>query len=361
MSMVGGDPWVMLLGPDACEAALRNADKAFANGPAWTFLVGPFFGRGLMFLDFEEHHLHRRIMQQAFTRDRLEGYVAPMHSAIAAGLSTWQPTATGSRPTGRSRSSPSASRPRPSWAAPSTPRPRRWTRVNKAFIACVQAAASIVRHDVPFTRWHRGHEGPAAARGVRARLPAVAAGDRLRRPALGALPHRVRQRRAVQRRRRRQPHDLPDDGGARHLDVHALGDAREARPAPGVAGALPGRGDRAARPRRRHPVAGRPRQPGGDRPGDEGEPAAARAGPGRAAQDRQGDRRARHPHPRGHLLHRRPPVQPPDAGAVDLAGDASTRSGSTPSAARTARTATPGSPSAAACTSASACSSPAPR
>src|SRR5262245_51488833 len=58
---------VVLLGPDACEQALRNKDKAFANEPAWGRIVGPFFNRGLMLLDFEEHHGHRRIMQEAFT------------------------------------------------------------------------------------------------------------------------------------------------------------------------------------------------------------------------------------------------------------------------------------------------------
>src|SRR4051812_10430527 len=69
---------VVLLGPDACEAALRNKDKAFANGPAWGRIVGPFFNRGLMLLDFEEHHAHRRIMQEAFTRDRLTAYAVRM-------------------------------------------------------------------------------------------------------------------------------------------------------------------------------------------------------------------------------------------------------------------------------------------
>ena len=45
---------------------------------------------GLMFLDFEEHHFHRRIMQEAFTRERLNGYLHPMDTicrAAAAGLS----------------------------------------------------------------------------------------------------------------------------------------------------------------------------------------------------------------------------------------------------------------------------------
>ena len=73
LHLLGRDPWLMLLGPDAQEAVLTNRDKAFANGPAWSYLVGPFFHGGLMLLDFEEHHVHRRVLQQAFTRDRLAG------------------------------------------------------------------------------------------------------------------------------------------------------------------------------------------------------------------------------------------------------------------------------------------------
>jgi len=158
MSMVGGDPWVMLLGPDACEQAMRNADKAFANGPAWTFLVGPFFGRGLMFLDFEEHHLHRRIMQQAFTRDRLEGYVAPMHSAVAAGLSHWQ-DGDGFQAYWALKDLTLGIATETFMGGAEHTSAEEMDRVNQAFIACVQAAASIVRHDVPFTRWHRGIKG----------------------------------------------------------------------------------------------------------------------------------------------------------------------------------------------------------
>ena len=43
-----GQQWVFLLGPEACEAALTNREKAFVNGPAWTRVIGPFFQRGLM-------------------------------------------------------------------------------------------------------------------------------------------------------------------------------------------------------------------------------------------------------------------------------------------------------------------------
>src|SRR5919107_2662491 len=77
-----------VLGPDACGAVLQNGDKAFVNG--WELLVGPFFHRGLMLLDGAEHKQHRRILQQAFTRERLEAYNAALHPAIARGLDTWQ-------------------------------------------------------------------------------------------------------------------------------------------------------------------------------------------------------------------------------------------------------------------------------
>ena len=95
------------------------------------------------------------------------------------------------------------------------------------------------------------------------------------------------------------------------------------------------------------------------RPGDEGVPAAARPGAGRRAPHGQGRRRRGRAHPGRHLRHRRRAVLPPDARAVDRPRRPSTPSGSRPSGARTRATASPGSPSAAACTSASACSSPA--
>jgi cytochrome P450 len=154
-----GDRWVMLLGPDACQAALTNRDKAFANGPAWTHLVGPFFRRGLMLLDFEEHHLHRRIMQEAFTRPRLKGYAAGMHPAIERGLATW-PAADASfatYPALKQLTLDVAADIFMGGAEDSSP--EEMERVNKAFIACVQAASALVRKDWPMTRWGRGHRG----------------------------------------------------------------------------------------------------------------------------------------------------------------------------------------------------------
>jgi cytochrome P450 len=163
---------VMLLGPDACEEALRNKDKAFANGPAWGQIVGPFFNRGLMLLDFEEHHAHRRIMQEAFTRDRLVAYTSAMHPAIEQGMESW-----GSDP--EFLAYPRLKQLTLDIAADifmggaaDTSRAE-MDRVNKAFIACVQAASGIVRADVPLTRWGRAYRGRKVLDGfLRHYLPA---------------------------------------------------------------------------------------------------------------------------------------------------------------------------------------------
>ena len=157
LDFVGGTATV-LLGPDACGAALQNKDKAFANGPGWGELVGPFFDRGLMLLDFEEHHRHRMMMQQAFTRDRLATYTSAMGPAIASGLDSWVP---GPQfqvyPALKALTLDLATQVFMGGAELATA--GELDRVNAAFIACVQAAAGIVRRPLPGTRWGRAMRG----------------------------------------------------------------------------------------------------------------------------------------------------------------------------------------------------------
>ena len=67
-------PAVVALGPDAAQTIYTNRNKDYSQ-KGWLPAIGPFFKRGLMLLDFDEHMYHRRIMQEAFTRTRLTGYV----------------------------------------------------------------------------------------------------------------------------------------------------------------------------------------------------------------------------------------------------------------------------------------------
>jgi cytochrome P450 len=169
-----GTRLVNVLGPDGFETVLANRDKAFANEPGWGYFIGPFFKRGVMLMDFEEHRHHRRIMQQAFKRERLVSYLETMNPTIAHGIAGW-------------RSGPGFEL---------YPAAKQLTldiatkvfvggrlgaeadRVNRAFVDCVHGGATFVRADIPGGRWHRGLEGRKLLEDYfRRRLPAKRASD----------------------------------------------------------------------------------------------------------------------------------------------------------------------------------------
>lgn len=157
-----GPTWTLLTGPDACEAALRNADKAFANGPGWGFLVGPFFDRGLMLLDFAEHHRHRLILQQAFTRPRIEGYVEQLAPAVGRGLDAWAAQASADEtflayPVLKAMTLDIATQ--IFMGGADLADDVELDALNEAFIACVQAGGALIRLNLPGTRWRRAHQG----------------------------------------------------------------------------------------------------------------------------------------------------------------------------------------------------------
>lgn len=153
-----GRPWTVLLGPDACEIALRNADKAFANAGGWGYLIGPFFDRGLMLLDFEEHHHHRRILQEAFTRDRIADYTSTLGPAIESGLDGWSTDQElKAYPALKDLTLELATQ--IFMGGADVADADELTRVNQAFMDCVQAGLGFVRANVPGTRWRRGLRG----------------------------------------------------------------------------------------------------------------------------------------------------------------------------------------------------------
>jgi cytochrome P450 len=159
-SGVPGTKVVSVTGPDGIGEVLANRDNAFLNGPGWSYFIGPFFPRGLMLLDLEEHLHHRRIMQQAFKHERLLGYLDQMNPAITRGLDRWSQLADASD-SGELRLYTEAKRLTLDIATevfvgaePGTEA----DHLNEAFVAAVVAGLSVVRADVPGGGWHRGLE-----------------------------------------------------------------------------------------------------------------------------------------------------------------------------------------------------------
>jgi cytochrome P450 len=146
-----GDRWIQVLGPDALGIVLTNRDRAFSNEQGWDPLIGPFFERGVMLMDFEEHRHHRRIMQQAFKHERLVTYLARMNPAISRGISRWHP--------GRFQLYTAAKQLTLDIATEvfvGGELGAQADRLNSAFINCVHGGQAIIRADVPGGKWHRG-------------------------------------------------------------------------------------------------------------------------------------------------------------------------------------------------------------
>jgi cytochrome P450 len=146
-------PMVIAQGPEAAETVLVNRDKAFANGPAWSYFIGPFFNRGIMLLDFSEHLHHRRIMQQAFNKARLRTYMQAMAPSIERGVEAWRP-GDGFKVYDHVKQL-TLDLATDVFMGVELDR-READRINGAFINAVRAGTAYVRFPVPGLRWHRG-------------------------------------------------------------------------------------------------------------------------------------------------------------------------------------------------------------
>ncbi len=146
-----GNNFVVLLGPDANQFVYQNRGDLFENA-AWNVLIGPFFPRGLMLLDFDEHRMHRRIMQQAFQKQALEGYLDIMNPRIAHDIGSWRESAHFEvLPAMKDMTLNVASE-----VFLGHPPGAEAERLKTAFVYLVRAGASVIRYPLPFTRWRQG-------------------------------------------------------------------------------------------------------------------------------------------------------------------------------------------------------------
>jgi cytochrome P450 len=164
---------VSATGPDATQVVLANRDKAYSQ-QGWEYFIGPFFNRGLMLLDFDEHIYHRRLMQLAFTADRLSAYMAQVGDVVAGSVSSWSPR-NGFQvyPALKQLTLDVATK---VFMASSLGGDT--TKLTKAFVATVRAGTALVRLPVPGGRWQAGLAGRKVLEDYfRRGLPAKRASD----------------------------------------------------------------------------------------------------------------------------------------------------------------------------------------
>ncbi len=146
---------INLCGPDANEFVLKDADKNFSSKLAWDTVLEELFPNGLMLRDFDNHKYHRKILQAAFKKPAMQGYVHKMNPALANGISQW--------PVGKEFSffenikalllSTGAD------LFLGVQMGKEADKVNKSFVAAVDASLAIVRLMIPGTTWYRGMKG----------------------------------------------------------------------------------------------------------------------------------------------------------------------------------------------------------
>lgn len=147
---------VTVTGPEALQEVWLDKNKVFSSERGWHPVIGPFFHRGLMLLDFDEHMFHRRIMQQAFTRPRLDGYMALSRPLVSGILATWAP----------GEQVPVFDHTKDLLLAMASqvfvgepPDSSTATDLSRAFDDAVRGAQAVVRQPVPGGLWARGLRG----------------------------------------------------------------------------------------------------------------------------------------------------------------------------------------------------------
>lgn len=165
---------VMVAGPEATEEVLADRDKVYSAQRGYTFFIGPFFRGGILLRDFEEHRYHRRILQQAFTRPRLVGYLDITSPAIERGMRDWTPNRDFQLYPAAKRLLLSLS----SEVFMGANLGSEAAGLERAFIDAVRGGQALVRTNLPGGLWARGLRGRAVLEDhCRRELPAKRAGN----------------------------------------------------------------------------------------------------------------------------------------------------------------------------------------
>ncbi|MFC9664583.1 cytochrome P450 [Nocardia sp. NPDC127606] len=165
---------VMVSGPEATEEVLADRDKVFSAQRGYTFFIGPFFHGGILLRDFEEHRYHRRILQQAFTRPRLVGYLDITSPAIERGMRDWTPNRDFQLYPAAKRLLLGLS----SEVFMGANLGSEAAGLERAFIDAVRGGQALVRTNLPGGLWARGLRGRAVLEDhCRRELPAKRAGN----------------------------------------------------------------------------------------------------------------------------------------------------------------------------------------
>ena len=154
-SRIFGGWGVTLLGAEANELMMRNKGQVFSNKQGWGRYLDQLFPGGLMLQDFEEHRINRRALAAAFANGPLEHYSTALSEGMNREIPTWSGDVTFYSKIKHLALLLAAE------CFVGIPWGPEADKINRAFIAVVQASVSPVRKPLPFTQMKAGVDGRA--------------------------------------------------------------------------------------------------------------------------------------------------------------------------------------------------------
>jgi cytochrome P450 len=150
-----GSERIIFSDPEAVRQVLGDRADNFSSRLGWEWPIGKLFRRGLMLRDFDDHRLHRKVMQFAFRSAAMRQYTEMMAPIIDRHVTAWSRLES-------LQFYPAVKRLTLEIAAevfmgealgPEA------VRVNDSLMQAVRAAVAPVRRELPFTQFRRGMAG----------------------------------------------------------------------------------------------------------------------------------------------------------------------------------------------------------
>ncbi len=84
-----GQNMILALGPDLNREITTDQQQLYSNRMGYAGVARGFFGDGLLMQDFDEHRMHRRIMQTAFKTASLQQHILHINEIASRHAASW--------------------------------------------------------------------------------------------------------------------------------------------------------------------------------------------------------------------------------------------------------------------------------
>jgi cytochrome P450 len=153
---ITGNKCVLLLHPDYAQRVLMDREKNFSIKMGWQPVMADFFQGGLIMREYDEHRVHRGIMNSAFKPPAMRGYATRIHTIVQRAVARWAAQDSVLFYDEIKRLLLEIAFDVFCWVDDSE---SVVPKINRAFTDMMEGALGIVRLDIPGFRYHRGLEG----------------------------------------------------------------------------------------------------------------------------------------------------------------------------------------------------------